>query len=282
MKFDRHILVRLFGIRGALLHGDPMVADRWRFLKKRLPRTRGGEHLLDVGCGSAAFTIGAAKRGYRAVGLSWDKVNQKTANDRAAICAVSGTDFPIQDVRRLNERPELEGRFDVVVNFENIEHIINDQKLMRDIANVLKPGERLLMTSPNFYYRPLSKNDTGPFLPVEDGGHVRRGYTSAMLQELCDDSGLIIEEITSCSGLFSQKITQLDRVFGWAGMVIGMPLRILPPLLDPLISRLTRYPNYSICMVAYKPRFGGGLKFQEPEAGTASSDAASRDKRNFA
>jgi hypothetical protein len=35
---------------------------------------------------------------------------------------------------------------------------------------------------------------------------------------------------------------------------VGMPLRHLPPLLDPLLSRLLGYPSFCLGLEAYKPR----------------------------
>jgi hypothetical protein len=94
----------------------------------------------------------------------------------------------------------------------------------------------------------------GPFSRVEDGGHVRRGYTTGMLHELCKDAGLIVEEIATCSGFVSQQITKLHRIFGRFGWLTILPIRFFGWLLDPLISRLG-VKGYSICMIAYKPRF---------------------------
>ncbi|MBN8806897.1 MAG: methyltransferase domain-containing protein [Sphingomonas sp.] len=272
MRFDRHLLVRLFGFRGAFLHGDTLVADRWRFLRRHLPLTRNGETLLDVGCGSGLFTIGAAKRGYQATGLSWDERNQQTAQTRAQICGVPGTSFPIQDLRDLDRRDDLKERFDVVLNCENIEHILNDDKLMRDIAGCLKPGGRLLFTSPFYYYHALSSADYGPFSTEEDGGHVRRGYTIGMLRELCDLSGLMIEEVTTCSGFFSQQVCKVHRLFLGAGWLAIIPLRWMPRLFDSVLMRFG-LRGYSICMVAYKPRFGSS-ESQVKTANAAQIDVA--------
>src|SRR5258708_30322195 len=86
---DRSALVKLFGFPATLVHGDPLVLDRWFWLKARLPKTRNDEHLLDVGCGTGAFSIGAALRGYRALGLSWDERNQSLAKERATYCNTS-------------------------------------------------------------------------------------------------------------------------------------------------------------------------------------------------
>ena len=41
--------------------------------------SRNQEALIDIGCGSGAFSIGAALRGYNSLGLSWDERNQQVA-----------------------------------------------------------------------------------------------------------------------------------------------------------------------------------------------------------
>jgi SAM-dependent methyltransferase len=250
-------LVNFIGFPATLIHGDTLVLDRWLWLKARLPITRNGERLLDVGCGSGAFTIGAAKRGYQAVGLTWDQRENDVAVSRAAICKAPA-EFQVYDVRALGDRTDLKAQFDVAVCCENIEHVLDDFKLMRAIAACLKPGGRLLLTAPYSLYRPMSAEDLGPFSKVEDGWHVRRGYSSAMLEELCAVSGLVPERVSFCSGILSQQATTLmralysvNRLLGWS---LVLPLRIFPPLLDPLLTGLFRWPYYSICLEAYKPR----------------------------
>ncbi len=255
----KNSLVKLFGFPALLIHGDTLVLDRWIWLRARLPRTRNGERLIDIGCGSGAFSIGAAKRGYKSLGLSWDERNQAVARERAAICRVSETAFEVQDVRRLAERGDLREQFDVAVCFENIEHILDDRLLFKSIADCLKPGGRLLLTAPNYYYKAMTKEDEGPFSRVEDGAHVRRGYTNGMLLELCREAGMQCEELSSCSGAITQLATKLMRhaskvhaLFGWLAV---LPLRPFPPLFDTWIKKLVSTTDFSICMVAYKPRF---------------------------
>ena len=41
------------------------------------------------------------------------------------------------------------------------------------------------------------------------------------------------------------------------GVVFILLLRIIPPILDKLVTNLLNKPYYSICLVAYKPRFSG-------------------------
>jgi hypothetical protein len=79
-----------------------------------------------------------------------------------------------------------------------------------------------------------------------------------MLEELCEHSGLRVERISYCSGYVSQKVAAVMRrvsainfLLAWA---LILPLRALPPLLDPLITVILGWPHYSICLEAYKPR----------------------------
>lgn len=268
---DKSALVRLIGFPATLIHGDTLVLDRWLWLKKRLPKTNNGEKLIDIGCGSGAFSVGAALRKYETLGLSWDERNQGIANRRAKICNAYCANFEVLDVRYLDNRRDLIGKFDIAVCCENIEHIINDKKLISDMSACLKPGGRLLLTTPYLLYQPISSTELGPFAKFEDGGHVRRGYTKAMLEELCQHAGLIPERISFCGGFLSQKITSLLRVltkihplFGWT---VILPLRLLPPIFDKLITNMVRWPYFSICLEAYKPRFANEMT-NEPTQNT--------------
>ncbi|MGC1782518.1 MAG: methyltransferase domain-containing protein [Acidobacteriaceae bacterium] len=256
MEF-RSALVRILGFPATLIHGDTLVLDRWLWLRKRLvavqPESR---NLLDVGCGTGAFTIGAARLGYRSIGLSWDARNQRVAQERAKICGAEGAEFQIQDVRQLDKRNDLNGNFDVAICCECIEHILDDGKVMRDIARCLKPGGTLLLTAPNSCFRPMAF-DNEVLATVENGGHVRRGYVPEDLMRLCKGSGFEVAAVEYCSGLLSQKITSLMRIatnltsdlIGWP---FFLPLRWIPPVFDRGVSRLTHWPDYSIALVARK------------------------------
>ena len=253
----KSLLVQMFGFPATLIHGDTLVLDRWLWVRQYLPIVpRGSKRLLDVGCGTGAFTIGASRRGYRALGLSWDQRNQDVARQRASICSAPLAEFEVQDVRHLDVRHDLRERFEIVVCCENIEHILNDRKLMVDMSRCLKSGGTLLLTTPNYNYRAITKGDDGPFSQSEDGWHVRRGYTSEELKSLCAPAGLKVARIDYCSGFVSQKTTGLMRagsavhpLVGW-GLVL--PLRVLPLLLDPWLSKISRWPGFSIVLIATK------------------------------
>lgn len=252
------ILVRMFGFPATLIHGDTLVLDRWLWLKKYLPKTNNNERLIDIGCGSGSFVTGAALRGYESLGLSWDEINHKKGIDRAKTCGAKLASFSVADVRHLDTYEDLKD-FDVIVNTENIEHIIDDKKLFQDMYAVLKPGGYILLTTPYLYYQAISESDKGPFIREENGGHVRRGYSKKMLEELCEISGFKVEALSFVSGILSQKICSMQRIIGkkypLLGWIFILPFRMIPPILDKYITKIFNKPFYSICLVAYKPRF---------------------------
>ena len=60
-----------------------------------------------------------------------------------------------------------------------------------------------------------------------------------------------------CSGFVSQKTTALMRTSGRIHRLVGwgmiLPLRLLPPLLDPQLSNALRWPPFTITLVAARP-----------------------------
>ncbi len=255
-------LVQAIGWPAPLLHFDTAVVDRWLWLRRRLPPTTGSRRLIDIGCGTGAFTIGAALRGYQALGLSWDERNQRVAASRAAMCKATRACFDVLDVRRIAARPDLVGVFDVAILCEVVEHILDDARLVRDAAACLKSGGRLLLTTPNAALRiAIAPSHNGPFSTVEDGGHVRKGYTESDLRRLCAQADLAVDAVSYCTGPVSQFVTwihynlsrRIHPLVGWAAI---HPLRPLPIVLDPLLGKLSPWPWYSICLEAHKPEAG--------------------------
>ena len=252
MRNRSNLLIRLFGYPATLIHGDTLVLDRWLWLKKKFTKEPRGGKLLDVGCGTGAFTMGMSRMGYESLGLTWDEADTNKARERAAILKIPHCEFSIQDVRKLDERKEFLGQFDYAICTENIEHIMNDQKLMIDMSNCLKKCGKLFLTTPNINFIPMTDEDKIGIETEENGGHVRRGYSKEDFERLCAVSNLKILEIGFVSGYSSQKITKVFRRISEVSPVLGygvtFPFRFIPPLVDSWIP----YTGYSITLIAQK------------------------------
>ncbi len=119
-------------------------------------------------------------------------------------------------------------------------------------------------------------SDDGGVSAVEDGGHVRRGYTPEDLHRLSLASGLDVQQIEYCSGVLSQKLTGISRVaqrhlphlMVWA---LVLPFRWVPPALDKVATGLAKWPGYSITLVARKKNGAAGVVEGESEVRVSTS-----------
>lgn len=245
------LLVRVLGWRALMLHGDPSVWDRYRWLRPRL--RRGGIDVLDAGAGNGGFTVFAARAGNRALGLSFSPAEMGAAQRRAALCGAASARFEIRDLRAIGDDAELRGRFDEIICFEVLEHLVDDIGVLHDLATALRPGGRVLITVPSLDHRPLFRERVSA---SEDGGHVRWGYSAEQLREVARAAGLRDLEAGQVSGAVTQALIELQRRLGTVhrglGWALTFPLRILQPL-DRRLTRLTGRPYLSLALVAEKP-----------------------------
>src|SRR5262249_55591526 len=160
---------------------------------------------FDAGCGNGAFSIYAARNGNRVVAGSFSEREQEDAKRRAGTLGVNGIDFRLIDLRELQSHSAELGSFDQIICFETIEHLLDHQAVGASLGGLLEPGGRLLLTAPFDGHRPLYTEERHPS-PVEDGSHVRYGYSQERLRELVRNAGLEVESEGFVSGVVSQKL----------------------------------------------------------------------------
>lgn len=131
------------------------ISDNYVFQRSLLAYNHAVEmirgNVLEIGTGMGyALPLIAAKADYV---LTLDKFeNKKLRRKFESILKVS---FRKQKVPPLKNIPE--NYFDYVLAFQVIEHIPKDSKLLTEIYRVLKPGGKLIITTPN-KLRSLSRN----------------------------------------------------------------------------------------------------------------------------
>lgn len=98
-----------------------------------------GKKVLDVPMGPGAMSLRLSELGYQVTGLDID------LNQSASLPAA------IQRLRaNLNEPlPLPDATFDMVVSLEGIEHLENHFLFLRELGRVIKPGGKLVISTPN-------------------------------------------------------------------------------------------------------------------------------------
>lgn len=247
-------LLRAFGWSPLLIHGDPCVLDRWLWLRRHL--RKGPARTFDAGCGNGGFSIYAARTGNAVVTASFSEREQQDARRRAEVVGASGIDFRQIDLRELDQHSPALGSFDQIICLETIEHVRDDEGLVRRLVAMLAPGGQLLLSAPFDGHRPLYTEDPHPS-GEEDGLHVRFGYSRERLREIANGAGLRVADESFVSGVVSQRLTNLmrrlsERIGRPAAWAVILPLRPLVVLDEPL-TRLLRYPHLSVALCGVKP-----------------------------
>ena len=230
------------------LHRDLAFNKRWQYRKYFL---KGNIRTLDVGGGGGPFTIQCLMNGNTVTLIDYDESKINSAIKKLQMTGFYD-DSKIETIACDVRKYEPRNKFDQILLFEVLEHIKNDQKVLNKLSSFLKPGGRFLFSSPSddyqmFYGERISS--------VEDGGHVRKGYSFLNIRKKMFTAGLKVTLVESYIGFFTQKSLALTRYISdnFASNIFVMvffKLILLPFIyMDNLIFG---YPNYCIFIIAEK------------------------------
>jgi len=134
--------------------------------------------VLDLGCGMGGFLPGLAE-------ICDEVYPSDISVEGLERCAERG--FPMGSVSSGYALPYADGSFDLVCMFDAIEHIPDDNRVMREVQRVLKPGGLVLVTVPAYQFL-YANND-------RVAQHQRR-YTRPRLTAVFEQAGLEVERNT--------------------------------------------------------------------------------------
>lgn len=157
-------------------------AGRTRAIQKYLdaetgPAAPGSERLvLDIGSGAGNMAHHLAHYG-RVIGMDFNPRPLAVAQQRGLdVLRGSGSELPFPS-----------DQFDLVALLDTVEHIPDEMAVLREVARVLKPGGKVIVTVPAFLWL-WSYND-------EINAHQRR-YTTHELQQKLEMCGLNVTRIS--------------------------------------------------------------------------------------
>jgi 2-polyprenyl-3-methyl-5-hydroxy-6-metoxy-1,4-benzoquinol methylase len=144
--------------------------------------------VADVGCGGGSFLD-------LLVGLAQETIAIEPARLYAASLSRRHRYFPYCG----DALPDYSGKIDLAVCFEVLEHVADPPRLLREIRDLLKPGGRLFLSTPNYDDWLVS------FLPgVYDRFFFRRAHTWYF-------NGPSLENLATKSGFSAVTLTYKHR-----------------------------------------------------------------------
>ncbi len=148
--------------------------------------SQSGERILDIGCGDGYYDMIIAQPGAKVVGID---IKKKPLAKAKRLYTGEQFEFLYMNAEELDFSDES---FDKVVSFCVIEHLNNDDRAMKHIFRVLKPGG-------NFVFSADSLSNPG-ITTGERNHHQKRYavntfYTVEYLQEKLTRTGFAIEEM---------------------------------------------------------------------------------------
>jgi SAM-dependent methyltransferase/uncharacterized protein YbaR (Trm112 family) len=132
------VVSHLVAATNGLMYRDQIgVLDRYPIPVLRLPEGN-GRRFLDVGCSWGRWSIAAARKGYRVIGVD-PSLGAVMAARRVASALGIDASFAVGDARYL---PFTDATFDTVFSYSVIQHFsrADAQQTLREIARTLVPG----------------------------------------------------------------------------------------------------------------------------------------------
>lgn len=167
---------------------DPHTEAIDDFIREGTIFVDSGARVLDAGAGECRFRSFFPSAKYVGVDLAvGDEAWDYTVLDAHADLAM----LPFRDQT-----------FDLTLNTQVLEHVLEPKVILTEIFRVLKPGGRLLVTAPQGWYEHQAPHDYFRF-------------TSYALRYLLESSGYVVEEIKPMGGYFrylGNRIGHLSKI----------------------------------------------------------------------
>lgn len=196
---------------------------RYRFLTSYFKS--GPIDTLDAGFGNGALAYAAYKLGNNVLGVSFDPEQIRKADALFSKVIKDNSNRLQFQLCNLYDLPKLDRNFDQIICSETLEHIKDDKRIIKYFYDILNRGGVLHLCCP---YALHPHHHLGRVDGLEDGGHVRDGYTLESYESLLKPAGF---KIVKSVGLGTSLLVDLDQVVRGVtnkyGEICSLPLFVL-------------------------------------------------------
>lgn len=172
----------------------------WHQMVKAALLTLGGlagRTVLEIGCGRGAMSFWLASqlpRPKQVVGADFSPEAIRLARRLTDTSPELPLTWSVEDIQAIRQP---DASFDFVLSCETIEHVPDPRKALRELARVLRPGGRLLLTFPNYFstiglYRVYSGLRGRHF--TEEGQPINHPLRSSQVLGWVRDAGLNVRQ----------------------------------------------------------------------------------------
>jgi ubiquinone/menaquinone biosynthesis C-methylase UbiE len=206
-------------------------------LRKYFP---GFQSLLEVGCGTG-FVLSGIARAFPHARVVGSEIY--TAGLTFAAKRLPKAELLQMDARKL----PYEAEFDMVTAFDVIEHIVEDELVLRNFHRAIKPGGGCLITVPQHQWL---------WSPVDVAAHHQRRYSALELYTKVEAAGFRVVHSTSFVTLLLPLMLASRLAIRRSGYVGGSETLILNPVFDRILEAIMRMEHFLIKSGLSLP-FGG-------------------------
>lgn len=165
-----------------------------------------GERVLDFGCGAG---YGSNMLAGHVEDVTAVDISEEAISNAAKSYSASNLHFLRIEPTENRALPFPDSNFDDVISFQVIEHVEDVDSYLREIRRVLKPGGRLLLTTPNSYLRLL------PGQKPWNRFHVREYTYGTIKHALLKEFPFVEVEGISATGLWLRMETSRVNRIRW-------------------------------------------------------------------
>lgn len=187
--------------------------DVW--VRRQLALVQPGGRILDAGCGEQRYRPLCDHLAYVAQDFGQYSVDEKgRLGSPAPDGAVPFQYGELDIVSDIWDIPLPDGSFDAVLCTEVIEHVPYPIETVRELARLLRPGGRLILTAPSNALR------------HQDPFFFTSGFSDRWFARILPEAGLVVDELTELGDYYSWMKVEMARtagVHGWVARALIAP-----------------------------------------------------------